>query len=463
MATGLLTVGLGTVSCTKSKQFDLYDYQVSTLQISSFTLGSASNAALKTYKFSIRNSEGEGSISNGTPLPYGTELRDVTLNITPVNSAAKITVSLDGSTYSDWKSTTTYTISDTQQHLYVRVSLEGSSAAYTYKVTLHEYTNDPRTISWQTNGSAPSDAAGIGSPTSIVNYGDGYLLIDGKSQTTQRPRYYAIVPSAAAVFPPDLSLGAELTLTGLDAAETIVHTHAYAGTIYAVTSAHRLYRLSGTAWTAVATDRPVLGLLGVLPPRTSGDAPTLALMVQDTGGAPRFARLEQTTLTVSSAQVPSTFPLYQDLSARYTSESTTLTYIGAAIRLIGAECPSGASETYRTTWYTTNGLDWLNLSTQTVTGGRTLLGFSVIYGLDALYRLETYADGVMEVYMSRDGGKSWETSSAVSLDGLDQSKVTNRNFVAWPHAGTIYMIAGVNSAGDVPASLWAGIPRNNDY
>ncbi len=458
----LLTLGLGAVSCTKTKEFDLYNYQAATLQLRNFSIAAASDSTLKAHAFAIRNTADMGQVANVVPFFFGTELKDVKFTITPVNTSAKVTVSLDGQTFTDWTAETTYTFTADQDHLYVRIGLAGTEATYTYRVKFNVYKYDPHTITWQIGGAAPADILSRDSYGRVVPYGDGLLLVDGRDHVTGAPRYYRVRQSLATVSPTQYDVAEEVMLTGIPAGEYIRHVESSGTDLYALTSEDHVYQLSGTTWTALPIEVEVDGLLGVLPARTSDADPTLALLVRDAGGDRRFASYIAGKLTVSTAEVPGSFPMAEFIDDYYVSFATTERYVGSALRLIGERRSDVVSETGRSTWYTTNGLDWLNLY-QEANREFNAVSISVVAVGDVLYRIETLSVGGCVIYMSRDHGTTWSRGSEVSLGGLDLSRMTSRSIATWSAEGTIYMLAGVNDAGDAPATLWAGIPRNNDY
>lgn len=461
LASGLLALSLATTSCNKSKDLQLQKVESVTLQLKGFTIKSSTDASLAGYFFSISNLSPQGVVANHQPLPYNTEIKDVTLEIATSNSAATVEVAIGTGSYEKWTSTTKYTIPD-KTDVFVKLSLPNTEYSYTYKVQVNEYQYDPATIAWTQGGSfASSILSGATLPT-VVPYGEQYLLVDGKPTTTS---FYTLSKTNTTAVPPTFALSA-LSLSGIPSGDYIVHTAQQDGYIYASTKAGGLYQLSGTTWQSIApAGTTVALLLGALPARSTGAEPTLALLIDETpsattGKSYSFASYNSGTLTKSKAIVPSDFPVQGDHIATF---GNTKRYVGSSLILVATTYTDDAQTTERSTWYTTNGLSWINQASQSMTGD-TLAWASVVYVGGVYYRLETNSKG-LDVYMSSDA-LTWTKSSEVALGGLTATGFAQRSIVAWTDtaSNTICLLSGVGKVGGSgSAILWQGIPKRDDY
>lgn len=440
----LSTAGLLLGSCSKEKAYDIQEYANISLQLNSFGISHSENTALSTYFFAISNTEGSGSISNRVPLPYETELRDVTLPLS-TNADATITVAIGNNAPVEWKAESKWTI-PAYTDLTIKLTSKSNAAhTYSYVVKLNQYRYNPESITWsqqannsssllQTDGQGFAFATGTGAAPILAEVGRADMLQLSASDMPQTTPAMAL-PNGHLV-------------------KRVVSS---ANSTYALDTMGQVYELTGNSWVALAGATGVLDLLSVL----SDDklallvTPNRATQVDTNLPANRqalFATYSQANgVSVGTNYAPESFPGLR-ASDRFTSFSKTATYEGASSFLIGATPSSVANKSLRSTWFTTDGLQWGERKSQELEVA-TPSAMSV-FSLDNIYyRFESNASG-LSVYHSSDA-LSWTKSGDVALQGLTASEWANANFVAWGEGNNIYILRGA-TAGSTSAVLFKG-------
>ncbi|MDY5857829.1 MAG: DUF6242 domain-containing protein, partial [Porphyromonas sp.] len=270
LVTSLALAGLGTTSCTKTQSYELQEYKNIAAQLTSFGLKAESNEALAGFFFSIQHAETGGLITNSKPLPYNTELKDITLDLS-LAQEAEVLVAVGNASPEVWDSKKTYTIPvNTELHLTVK-NKAFSDRSYSYTVKINQYSYDPETISWQSvlSGTTPQ----------LTGTQPGYIFAneDGSAH------YYVQQGSQAFYRLSTTAMPSLATFTGLPAEAKIKRIVSSNAGTYALTNTGTLYHLEGTAWTALAGATGIYDLLGVLPAYGQYGAVQLALMVTPEG------------------------------------------------------------------------------------------------------------------------------------------------------------------------------------
>lgn len=450
LVTSLALAGLGTTSCTKTQSYELQEYKNIAAQLTSFGLKAESNEALAGFFFSIQHAETGGLITNSKPLPYNTELKDVTLDLS-LAQEAEVLVAVGDATPEAWDSKKTYTIPvNTELHLTVK-NKAFSDRSYSYTVKINQYSYNPETISWQSilSGTTPQ----------LTGTQPGYVFASENGSA----HYYVQQGSQAFYRLSTTAMPSLATFTGLPAEAKIKRIVSSNAGTYALTNTGTLHRLEGTAWTALAGATGIYDLLGVLPAYGQYGAVQLALMVTPERSTSLnsnlaldkqalFAVYRNGNLEVSNNYVPSTFPGLKS-GDQATSFAQTARYTGSMLELVAATTSTELGKSYRSTWFTTNGTMWANLSSELIEA--TLPHAMSSFAVDGIYyRLETNATG-LDLYYSSDR-KSWTKSSEVALSGLDTEAMKGANFVAWAQDSYIYILRGANTAGASAPSLLKG-------
>lgn len=431
-------------SCSKEKAYDIQEYANISLQLNSFGISHSENTALSTYFFAISNTEGSGSISNRVPLPYETELRDVTLPLS-TNADATITVAIGNNAPVEWKAESKWTI-PAYTDLTIKLTSKSNAAhTYSYVVKLNQYRYNPESITWsqqannsssllQTGGQGFAFATGTGAAPILAEVGRADMLQLSASAMPHTTPAMAL-PNGRLV-------------------KRVVSS---ANSTYALDTMGQVYKLTGNSWVALAGATSVLDLLSVL----SDDklallvTPNRATQVDTSLPANRqalFATYSQANgISVGTNYAPESFPGLR-ASDRFTSFSKTASYEGASSFLVGTTPSSAANKSLRSTWFTTDGLQWGERKSQELEVA-TPSAMSV-FSLDYIYyRLESNASG-LSVYYSSDA-LSWTKSGDVALQGLTASEWANANFVAWGEGNNIYILRGA-TAGSTSAVLFKG-------
>ena len=442
---------LALVGC-KSKKAQLEDIQLFNGQIRTFSLSSEdkdAKAALERVVFSIRHQD-QGLITNPDPLPYAQPLKKVTLSITPVatsGTVVEVAVGTNG-TFEEWKKGKVYDLSSGVSDLMVRIRNKetnprlGDGNQYTYRVHLEKYANDPQTFAWKTI----SGVSGLPSISSAL----ATLITVG----TQRYCYY-VTPSGTndvryfAGSPISWTAG---SLSGIPSGERLSSVASLSGTLFATTSAGKLYSLSGSSWTAVS-GVSATRILGTLP---RGERAERLALLTPKGSGYAFATYTPAEGLRMGHDVPATFPI----TGGYSFAEGGIDYVGSRLYLVGGRTTDNKVVTSQ--WITTNGTDWGQEATD-IKLTETLISESIVQeaGTSRLYRFATTSTGLV-VYFSSDKGAHWETGRAVALAGLTPSDFASSSIFAFQGADTkkIYLIR-TTSAG--VSTLYEGTIRREEH
>lgn len=442
---------LALVGC-KSKKAQLEDIQLFNGQIRSFSLSSEdkdAKAALERVVFSIRHQD-QGLITNPDPLPYAQPLKKVTLSITPVatsGTVVEVAVGTNG-TFEEWKKGKVYDLSSGVSDLMVRIRNKetnprlGDGNQYTYRVHLEKYANDPQTFAWKTI----SGVSGLPSISSAL----ATLITVG----TQRYCYY-VTPSGTndvryfAGSPTSWTAG---SLSGIPSGERLSSVASLSGTLFATTSAGKLYSLSGSSWTAVS-GVSATRILGTLP---RGERAERLALLSPKGSGYAFATYTPAEGLRMGHDVPATFPI----TGGYSFAEGGIDYVGSRLYLVGGHTTDNKVVTSQ--WITTNGTDWGQEATD-IKLTETLISESIVQeaGTSRLYRFATTSTGLV-VYFSSDKGAHWETGRAVALAGLTPSDFASSSIFAFQGSDTkkIYLIR-TTSVG--VSTLYEGTIRREEH
>lgn len=442
---------LALVGC-KSKKAQLEDIQLFNGQIRSFSLSSEdkdAKAALERVVFSIRHQD-QGLITNPDPLPYAQPLNKVTLSITPVatsGTVVEVAVGKNG-TFEEWKKGKVYDLSSGVSDLMVRIRNKetnprlGDGNQYTYRVHLEKYANDPQTFAWQ----ALSGVSGLPTISStlatLITVGTQHFCYYVTPSGTNDVRYFAGIPTSWTAG----------SLSGIPAGEQLSSVASLSGTLFATTSAGKLYSLSGSSWTAVS-GVSATRILGTLP--RGERAERLALLIPK-GSGYAFATYTPAEGLRMGHDVPATFPI----TGGYSFAEGGIDYVGSRLYLVGGRTADNKVVTSQ--WITTNGTDWGQEATD-IKLTETLISESIVQeaGTSRLYRFATTSTGLV-VYFSSDKGAHWETGRAVALAGLTPSDFASSSIFAFQGADTkkIYLIR-TTTAG--VSTLYEGTIRREEH
>lgn len=444
-------MGLTHSGCNKTKSADLQALQLTNLQISAFSLASTTDASLAKYSFSIDHNK--TLIENTQPLPYGSTLDSIRLQITAsASSQVSLSVKIGNEDYKAWKSTETYALGKDIREVLIKVTPSGeasasTSASHIYTVKLHQYSYDPETIKWEEASVTNLPIAGA---TDYI-YGLPIYNGDGSNSTTS---YIGASSSTASAW--SSYTEGQLTATlnplsssGIATGRYIVHVEQNKQYIYAQDNQGNIYSLSGTNWTQI-TGLNASALLGVFPPRSSSATSTLALISTDG----YFATYnEQEGYKVSTNKVPSDFPSAHSQQGVFRkSFPFYATHEGGKLHLVSVA--RVGAEAFRSTWYTTNGTNWVQIDdTIEFEKNITSAGFTLLDGL--LYHVQSTDQG-LEVYTSADNGATWKRNGNVALPA-DMTSFASAPISVWSRStGDLYIYRGTSSALSSSTSLWIG-------
>ena len=442
---------LALVGC-KSKKAQLEDIQLFNGQIRSFSLASEdkdAKAALERVVFSIRHQD-QGLLTNPDPLPYAQPLKKVTLSITPVatsGTVVEVAVGTNG-TFEEWTKGKVYDLSSGVSDVMGRIRNKettprlGDGNPYTYRVHLEKYANDPQPSA----GKTVSGVSGLPSFSSAL----ATVITVG----TQRYCYY-VTPSGTndvryfAGSPTSWTAG---SLSGIPAGEQLSSVASLSGTLFATTSAGKLYSLSGSSWTAVS-GVSATRILGTLP---RGERAERLALLTPKGSGYAFATYTPAEGLRMGHDVPATFPI----TGGYSFAEGGIDYVGSRLYLVGGRTADNKVVTSQ--WITTYGTDWGQEATD-LKLTETLISESIVQeaGTSRLYRFATTSTGLV-VYFSSDKGAHWETGRAVALAGLTPSDFASSSIFAFQgsDAKKIYLIR-TTSAG--VSTLYEGTIRREEH
>ena len=347
-----------------------------------------------------------------------------------------------------WTKGKVYDLSSGVSDLMVRIRNKetnprlGDGNQYTYRVHLEKYANDPQTFAWQ----ALSGVSGLPTISSTL----ATLITVG----SQRYCYY-VTPSGTndvRVFSGSPTTWAVGSPSGIPAGEQLSSVASLSGTLFATTSAGKLYSLSGSIWTAVS-GVSATRILGTLP---RGERAERLALLTPKGSGYAFATYTPAEGLRMGHDVPATFPI----TGGYSFAEGGIDYVGSRLYLVGGRTADNKVVTSQ--WITTNGTDWGQEATD-IKLTETLISESIVQeaGTSRLYRFATTSTGLV-VYFSSDKGAHWETGRAVALAGLTPSDFASSSIFAFQGADTkkIYLIR-TTSAG--VSTLYEGTIRREEH
>lgn len=445
---GVMCLALA-VGCKKS-QLSLQEVKAQNLQIQEFKISTEANAEISSYVFSIRNLESSGQISNIRPLPYRTDLLRTKLSI-QVPTDVKVSVAIKPNEWLDWTSSTVFGIPNDIRKFTIRISAPDGSAQYSYVVDLKQYQFDPQTIEWSAFGAFPQNLLGRTYGKVIEHDGGTTLMLNDGAGATKA---YVVASDGTALERP---LSSEAR-----PGEIIEHIEQTDKQVYAHTNMNRLYRLVGNNWQEVATGGvKVVRLLGILK-SSVGQSYKLALLVEEAGKI-KFATYQDNSLTTHRGVVPQDFPAVASREDIHTAYAEVVEIIGPRLVMHAVTRTSDPNKNIRSTWYTTNGEDWMRVYTNEIADA-SVHSASFVKMNNTLYRFESTSKG-LDVYTSSDQGKSWQKNGDQATLGLSVASLAQRNIFAWREASsnTIRLLVGVDIPGANTAQIWRGVPKSNEY
>lgn len=450
----VLGLGLGgvvLVGCNKTQSTELQTLQLTNLQISAFSLSSNTDASLAQYEFSVDHKN--ALIENTKPLPYGAKLDSVKLGITAsASSEVNISIKVGNGEFQEWKSSEAYALGADIRELSIKVAPKaeastGAKASHVYMVKIHQYSYDPETIQWKELADLTPPIAGV----SDYMYGFSAYNSDGSSSGIS---YIGASSSAHSALSSYLEGSSSTALQsvaplGIASGRHIVHIEQNLQYVYALDNTGAIYSLSNTNWTPI-TGVKASALLGVFSPRNSSASPTLALVSEDG----RFATYNtQEGYKVSNTRVPADFPVGHSTQGVFRkSFPSYATHEGGKLHLVSV-ARSGA-EAVRSTWYTTNGTNWVQIDdTIEFEHNITSAGFTLLDGL--IYHIQTTKQG-LELYTSSDNGSTWKLNGEIALPS-EASSFASAPISVWSRStGDLYIYRGVSSSIVDHTSLWVG-------
>ena len=346
----------GLSNCNKTKDIELQNIKDINLQISSFGLASATDSTLSRVSFSIKNSIGEGEISNDVPLPYQTSLEKVTIPIR--TSAVRTSIAIGNGAFEPWVATKSYNIpSDTRElriKLVYKEDLSPDSLTYTYKVKLRQYTSNPETITWTEDKAYNNNA-----------------------------------------FPASRKLPNGVKI------ERIAE---YGSLRYALGEDGLLYQYNKNSWIQLNNISEIQELLGIYP-NGNNEATVIVKLANN-----QIAKYAANSLQITKVNLPQGFP-QQTLSLNSFSGYTEKLE-GGKVKLI-TMTPSGLVQS----WFYTGSNTFAKEAQQALNSKQQFISSEVVV-LDQTYYLFASTGSEIQIYSSTDGN-IWKKNSPESLLGLD--------------------------------------------
>lgn len=346
----------GLSNCNKTKDIELQNIKDINLQISSFGLASATDSTLSRVSFSIKNSIGEGEISNDIPLPYQTSLEKVTIPMR--TSAIRTSIAIGHGNFQPWSATKSYNIpSDTRElriKLVYKEDLSSDSLTYTYKVKLRQYTSNPEAITW----------------TEDKAYNNNAFPASGE------------LPSGVK----------------------IKRIAEYESLRYALGEDGSLHQYNNNSWAKLSNISGVQELLGIYP-NGSKEASVIVKLANN-----QIANYTANALQTSKVKLPTGFP--QQILSLNSFSSYTEKLEGGKVKLITVT-PSGLVQS----WFYTGSNTFAQEAQQALAPEQPFISSEVVV-LDQTYYLFASTGLGIQIYNSTDGN-TWKKNSPQSLLGLD--------------------------------------------
>lgn len=402
-ALGLLTF-LFASSCISNKE--IQNPELTTVQVSSFTLTSKSNPALEKVFFSIDHAKGK--IYNAQPLPYGTEIDSVKIKI-GIQNPATFKLLIDGKEPERSAADSIYFRDRWDKEITVEVTNTKKGLKKSYKVQIEKQLTDPDSYYWMPviTGKLPD----LSGKETIFCRSDKNLYIFA-SQGGNTQLYHA---------PTNTLIWEEITTTALSGKVVTSAVASAEGVLYATLGEgpHQTCMVStdgGKQWLKENRINNGSILLGAFKERGQSQ-PTLCMIEQDPAGKNYFACLLGNGVYKRGEEVPEDFPMSGHSTALFEVAHHPL------LVLVGAKTASGKPS--RLTWTTTTGLDWL---TPTPQSDKDLL--PPFEGAEAPLLIPTSSNkGLLycvypashtpqrgaTIYSSKDQGVSWTARNAAIM------------------------------------------------
>ena len=346
----------GLSNCNKTKDIELQNIKDINLQISSFGLASATDSTLSRVSFSIKNSIGEGEISNDVPLPYQTSLEKVTIPIR--TNAVRTSIAIGNGAFEPWVATKSYNIPSDTRELHIKLvykeDLSPDSLTYTYKVKLRQYTSNPETITWTEDKAYNNNA-----------------------------------------FPASRKLPNGVKI------ERIAE---YGSLRYALGEDGLLYQYNKNSWIQLNNISEIQELLGIYP-NGNNEATVIVKLANN-----QIAKYAANSLQITKVNLPQGFP-QQTLSLNSFSGYTEKLE-GGKVKLITVT-PSGLVQS----WFYTGSNTFAKEAQQALNPKQQFISSEVVV-LDQTYYLFASTGSEIQIYSSTDGN-IWKKNSPESLLGLD--------------------------------------------
>ncbi len=438
LITTLSLASLTVTSCNKSVDYDLQKINSVSAHIFTFGLQAKDNEGLSKYVFSIDNSKAIGNITNVKPLPYGIQLKDVSI---PISVAPQSKVIIEGITAQaiEWKKEDKYQLPTNKVITLTVTNTENEAYNYTYKLLIKQYTYEPETISWSKHAISPNENLLLNQGYTFQHPENGKWYLYVKNT----PNVYELFPQTA----PQL-----VEFTGLSAGESIKRIISDHTSVYALTQKGQVYQLRNMQWIALNGANNVYDLLGILPSFREGKTNSLVLLIssqesiaQGSKTRLQFGVYNGKHITISNQPVPNDFPGRRDSDISFAINKTA-EYEGTSILLSAVTSSDLPNKSYRTSWFTSDGLSWGRRQTELLDVPQPI-STNFIHIKDTYYRLETLSTG-LTIYHSKDL-INWMKSKDVAFTGLDQNKIKDQRCISWNENGKIILI------GD-QSSIWQG-------
>lgn len=401
-ALGLL-IFLFASSCISNKE--IQNPELTTVQVSSFTLTSKSNPALEKVFFSIDHAKGK--IYNAQPLPYGTQIDSVKIKV-GIQTPATFKLLIDGKELERSATDSIYLRDRWNKEITVEVTNKEKALKKSYKVQIQSQFHNPDSYYWMPviAGQLPD----LSGKKTIFCRSDKDLYIFA-SQGAQTQLYHA--PANTLVW--------EEVTTGLSGKPVTSAIATSEGILYAIlgTAPHQTCIVSldgGKQWLEENRINNGSILLGAFTERGQ-TYPTLCMIEQDPSGKNYFACLPGNGAYKRGEEVPEDFPMSGHSTALFEVAHHPL------LVLVGAKTASGKPS--RLTWTTTTGLDWLTPTPQSdkdllppFEGAEAPLLISTSSNKGLLYCVYPASHTPQRratIYSSKDQGVTWTARNAALM------------------------------------------------
>ncbi len=405
----------------KKSELKLQNVKSINLHIVEFKIISTEHEKLQNVFFSIENSE-EGCITNKEALPFGTKLKDINFQIKTEVEQARIQIALKKDQFKPYRGEEKYTIDlNKKTPIYIKVSDQGKS--YTYQVKIKTYLHHPATIEWtEINPSINPRPSKDGTYRlfSMGTKGSEETILMTHHTSPNKNQFFSLTESKISEknFP--------------QANQVFTQIKAYQDEVFALAQNKSIYHYSKgkDKWEEVK-DIKALALLGVFAPRTKGASNNIALVVEQ-NGVKHFACYNEAQGLRLGAKCPQDFPYEK----QYTFSSFNQE-VGAELRIIGLE------NNLVSTYTSTNGLDWAEISSQLKAGIHTV---EAVLLDDTFFRFDFTSKG-LEISSLDKGRQLWKvcTEYALSSQGktIKAEQFINSKPIIWTKGlGEVFLYDG---------------------